>query len=231
MLDHHTEHPCHDNQKSPDIPQYDGNITIISDVSDTTLYTPCEGATPDLALLSPNNTVPNNSETSSNMQLNYRLNPVNQARRLYENTSRPVFDIRYNNLQIINGIKCHTNVSIDCNSGAYLTAVKPALEAIVIGWQHEIHSTLITCEDYSDRKDMSGRKVFTKLVLFLTERCSPAVKSKAVVHFYHTSCTIQVQGSSILSCGKSSPVWFVNHFLEPLARAHALARIVPRYLQ
>ena len=223
LLDHHTEHPCHASQAPSDIPQYDGNITLISDVSDV-MVSPLpipqdqssEVATHDHTLLSPNK-----SETSGSMELNYRINQVNQARRLYENTSRPVFDIRYNNLQIINGIKCHTNVSIDCNSGAYLTAVKPALEAIVIGWQHEIHSTLITCEDYSDRKDMSGRKVFTKLVLFLTERCSPAVKSKAVVHFYHTSCTIQVQGSSILSCGKSSPVWFVNHFLEPLARAHA----------
>ena len=113
-----------------------------------------------------------------------------------------------------------TNVSIDCNTGAYLSAVKPALELIVKGWQTEILSTLIHCEDLIPRSEMSGRKVSTKLVLYLTENKDPYTKIKVVLHFYHTSSTLQVQGSSLLSCGTSAPVWLVENFLEPLAASH-----------
>ena len=122
---------------------------------------------------------------------------------------------------MINGRQQPTNVSIDCNSGVYLSAVKPALEAITVGWQAEISSTTVFCDEISPRSDISGRRVCTKLVLYLTENLNPSVKCKVVLHFYHTSCTVQVQGSSPLLCGTSSPVWLVKHFLEPLATTHA----------
>lgn len=67
---------------------------------------------------------------------------------------------------------------------------------------------------------MSGRKVSTKLTLYLTENAAPSSKYKVVLQFYHTSSTLQAQGSSVLSCGTSSPVWLVKHFLEPLAAMH-----------
>ena len=102
-----------------------------------------------------------------------------------------------------------------------MSAVKPALEAISKGWQAEVSSTLITFDDKSDRSEMSGRKVSTKLTLFLTENSATSSKNKVVLHFYHTSSTLQAQCSSLLSCGISSPVWRVKNFLEPLATAHA----------
>ena len=101
-----------------------------------------------------------------------------------------------------------------------MTAVKPALELITEGWQSEILSTLIHCDNVSGRSELSGRKVSTKLVLYLTENSEPMVKIKVVIHFYHTSSTIQVQGSSLLTCGTSAPVWVVKNFLEPLAVTH-----------
>ena len=102
-----------------------------------------------------------------------------------------------------------------------MSAVKPALEAITTGWQTEIFSTVITCDEISPRCDMSGRKVCTKLVLYLIENKKISVKSKVVLHFYHTSSTLQAQGSSLLTCGTNSPVWLVKHFLEPLAAMHS----------
>ena len=68
---------------------------------------------------------------------------------------------------------------------------------------------------------MSGRKVSIKLTLCLTENSATSSKYKVVLHFYHTSSTLQAQGSSLLSCGTSSPVWLVKHFLEPLAVSHS----------
>ena len=104
----------------------------------------------------------------------------------------------------------------------YLSAVKPVLEAIAPGWQHEAHSTIITCEDKSDRTEFSGRRVSTKLVLFLTEISAPSVKNKVVLHFYHTSSTLQAQGSALLTSGVTTPVWLVSNFLEPLASHHVI---------
>ena len=99
------------------------------------------------------------SPGNQDIQYLYKLNPVNQARKLIENTSRPEFSIRYSNPQTILGVQHPTSVSVDCNSGVYLTAIKPALQAINVGWQTDILSTLIICEDISDRTDLSGRKV------------------------------------------------------------------------
>ena len=165
-------------------------------------------------------TVVDASSSTTGLQLQYTLSSMNQTRRLLKNTHRSALDIRFNNPQTIRGNQHPTNVSIDCNTGVYISAVKPALEAITIGWQMEVSSTLMTCEDKRDSTELSGRKVSTKLVLYLTESSAPSVKSKVVLHFYHTSSTLQVQGSSLLSSGVTSPVWLVNNFLEPLATTH-----------
>ena len=74
------------------------------------------------------------SPGNQDIQYLYKLNPVNQARKLIENTSRPEFSIRYSNPQTILGVQHPTSVSVDCNSGVYLTAIKPALQAINVGW-------------------------------------------------------------------------------------------------
>ena len=76
-----------------------------------------------------------------------------------------------------------------------------------------------------DQNELSGRKVATKLVLYLTENQKPSIRYKVVLHFYHTLSTLQAQGSSVLSCGLSAPVWLFNNFLEPLAASQATQNI------
>ena len=129
-----------------------------------------------------------------NMQYSYILNQAEQSKRLLGNTERPSYAIRQNNFQTIGGRKHPTSVSMDFNSGVYLSAVKPALQTISDGWSTTVLSTLIECKEVSDRREMSGRKVCTKLVLILTEKKSSEKQGKVVVHFYHTSNTLQVQG-------------------------------------
>ena len=152
------------------------------------------------------------------IQYSYTLNSSNQSKRLVDGSNLPAFNIKYNNPQIINGHEHPTNVTMDCNSGVYLSVVKPALEGISEEWQMEVAGTIISCGEFSDRRDMSGRRVQTKVVLYLIEKSNINVKSKVVLHFHHTSTTVQVQGSSLLSCGTVSPVWLVRNFLEPLTR-------------
>ena len=192
------------------IPQVDGNDSLCT--SDGFL-------TPNPDIASTNR--PSYNNTPGHMQLLYTLNPENQSKRLLENSSRHGIQIRYNNPQKIQGQQHPTNVSLDCNSGVYISAVKPALEAISEGWQTNVKSIQIQCEGMSTRLDMSGRKVQTKLTLYLTEQTSVTRRCKVVLHFYHTSNTVQVQGSSLLSCGTNAPVWLVKHFIEPLATVHA----------
>ena len=104
---------------------------------------------------------------------NYTLNSVSQTKRLLEKSSRPPMNIKHSNFQLIRGTEHPTSVSIDCNAGVYLSAVKPALEGIAAGWRHDLLNTADTCEDVSHRNDVSGRRVCTKLVLYLSEHCSP----------------------------------------------------------
>ena len=186
--------------------QVDGNMTL-SNLSDPAIVSAGSSCTSLTNQMTP--------------QYNYTLNSVNQTKRLFENSSRPPIDIRYSNPMTINGHSHPTNVSIDFNSGVYLSAVKPALDKITAGWQLEILSTLIQCEEVSPRSDISGRKVCTKMVLYLRENHTPSQRAKVVLHFYHTSNSLQVQGSQVMSTGVSSPVWLVTHFLEPLASSHA----------
>ena len=206
-----------------DIQQVDGNDSLMPDTS--IIQTPVQPQhdpnrpSPDPTIISTGTSAI--SSRSQDIQHLYTLNHVNQAKKLLENTSRPEFSIKFSNPQTILGVQHPTSVSVDCNSGVYMTAIKPALQAIYIGWQTDILSTLIVCEDMSDRTDLSGRKVCTKIVLFMTEKESPNLKNKVVLHFYHTSCTLLAQGSSVMSCGTCSPVWLVKNFLEPLATTHS----------
>ena len=191
------------------IPQVDGNMSL-STLSD-----------PDPATVSVfQSDMATSSQTHRGLQYEYELNSVNQTRRLFENSKRSPFEIRYSNPKTIKGITYHTSVSIDCNAGIYLSAVKPALERISPGWQQEVLNTSIICDSICPRNDISGRLVCTKLIMYLTENNTPQKKDKIVVHFYHTSNSIQVQGSHVMSTGESSPVWFSLHFLQPLANHH-----------
>ena len=160
-------------------------------------------------------------DNTSDLQYNYRLSSGNQSKRLVDNTDREPFEIRYSSPQMINGVKYPTNVSIDCTPGVYLTAVKPALEKISEGWQMEILNTHISCKEISNRREMSGRRVCTKAVFYLKEKCDATQEARAVTHFYHTSNTVQIQGLHLMSNGVTAPVWLTTNFLQPRASNHA----------
>ena len=171
----------------------------------------------------PNNDHPSTAGASHDIQYKYTLNPNKQSTRLLENSTRPAFDTKYKSYQNINGKRLPTSVTIDCNSGVYLSTVKPALENITEGWEITVCNTLITCEEVSDRNDLSGRRVCTKLTMFLSENSHE--KAKVVLHFYHTSTSLHLQGSHMMTSGVSSPVWLANNFLQPLASAQVSENI------
>ena len=127
-------------------------------------------------------TAPQPGQSQEFMQHKYSLNSVNQTKRLIESSNPPPMEIKYSNQQMIKGRRHPTSVSIDCNAGVYLSAVKPVLEEIDTGWTHDLMDTTVTCEEVSHRKDISGRKVCTKLVLYLSEQCSPLQRAKIVLH-------------------------------------------------
>ena len=186
---------CHsalcDDMTDISLMQVDGNMTL-SDLNDPAIISAVPSSTSMANQVTP--------------QYNYTLNSVNQTKRLFENSSRPPIDIKYSNPQTINGHSYPTNVSMDFNSGVFLSAVKPALDKISAGWQLELMNTLIQCEEVSPRSDISGRKVCTKMVLYLRENHTPPQRAKVVLHFYHTSNSVQVQGSQVMSTGVTSPV-------------------------
>ena len=202
------------------IPQVDGNDSI-SDISEYSGISPT--TTSVQSLVSPPMQLPSTSlpvSAPENIQYQYNINPMNQAKRLLENSVRPPLEIRYSNPQTIRGCQHPTSVSVDCNTGVYMSAIKPVLDNIKEGWRTVVSSVTIVCHDISDRTEMSGRKVCTKLVLHLIEQQAESVPCKVVLHFYHTSSTLHAQGSTILSSGVSAPVWLVKEFLEPLAISH-----------
>ena len=89
-----------------EIPQLDGNISL-TDLSISTCSTsalnPSSNRPEDTAILSVAEPAPGND--SDNIQLQYKLNPANQVRRLMDNTNRPGVEIQYKNMQMIIGRK------------------------------------------------------------------------------------------------------------------------------
>ena len=123
-------------------------------------------------------------------------------------------EVTFKNIQVINGENHPTNAYIECNAGNYISAVEPALESVSAGLKLDLTGVTIYCIDVSPRLDTSGKHVSTKLVFMVAVNTS----SKIVLHFYHTSNTILVQGSTIMPEGISFAAWLVKHFLEPLAQ-------------
>ena len=202
--------------------QADGNATIgtLSDAGDTVenidmhlppTHSPRTLSTPVAGLLL--NQL--SSSMSGNKTFDYSLNPLQQTKRLMDNALKPSMEVTLNNVRVINGENHPTNAFIECNAGTYISAVKPALEAVSVGWRHDLTGVTISCIDSIERSDQSGRHVSTKLTFMLMMDTS----AKITLHFYHTSNTIQVQGSTIMPEGISSAAWLVKYFLEPLAQS------------
>ena len=63
----------------------------------------------------------------------FQLNEQNQSKRLVENAQKTAFSVSYKDTRNLNGKTLPTSASIECNAGVYVTAIKPALEAILEG--------------------------------------------------------------------------------------------------
>ena len=210
--------------------QYDGNDTLNSDqfpsISNRRIM--FENQNPaqlDPAILTCGSTRPTTPSPSNNHQslvFNYSLNPHNQLNRLTANAQKLPITVNLNSFQVIQGENHPTNASLEFNPGTYLTVIKPALGAIFKGWETSIAGVTINCDDISDRLDITGNSVGSKLNLLLKPENDPN-HYKAVLHFYHTATKVQVQGSSIMPEGISSPAWLVKYFIEPLVNSQIAA--------
>ena len=156
------------------------------------------------------------------LTFNYSLNAENQANRLIKGAHRPPMSVTYNNFQTINDVQCALNATIECNSGVYLTAIKPALQAVTLDWSIEIDQWAVLCTMVSNRQDSTGMHlVNTQLKLSITSKeQDSAISHQITLHFYHTNDKILIQSSSIMSPGISAAAWLVKRFIEPLATEH-----------
>ena len=123
------------------IPQLDGNFSI----SDPVIS-------------------PSPGPSSGNMLYPYALNTSNQSTRLVTNASKPPVTITQNNLKTIRGATCATNVTMEFNSGVYITAIKPVLNSIKVGWKTIVSNWDISCTKLSNREDITITEegVFTR---------------------------------------------------------------------
>ena len=125
--------------------------------------------------------------------------------------------IFYNDIRTLQNKQVPANVKLEFNAGVYLSAIKPVLENIQEGWKTDIQNVTVLCNEVSERTDASkSLLVSTKLILSLLSKNVP---SKVVLHFYHTSDSVQIQGSSMIQ-GMSSVAWLVEFLIKPLANAH-----------
>ena len=190
------------------LPQLDGNDTITS-ASSTSFATRFDSE------------IPYPGTSSDNLIYNYSLNTENQTRRLVENASKPPIKVSHKNPKLVDGVEYATDVIIECSSGLYLTAIKPTLESVDVGWRTEVLDWIITCNNLSNRNDNQKQHLLcTQLSLTLSNKNLPESSHKATLHFYHTQDKIQIQGSSILSPGVTSATWLSSNLIEPLAAAH-----------
>ena len=163
----------------------------------------------------------NSGQGSKNFNYNYSLNIQNQTSRLVQNASKPPFTITQNSFKNVDGVEYVTNVNIQCSSGVYLTAIKPILNYVNIGWKTEVGDWTITCNKLSNRNDIQQQHLLcTQVSLLLLNRAHPEICHETTLHFYHTKDKIQIQGSSIMSPGVSSATWLSQNLIEPLAASH-----------
>jgi hypothetical protein len=159
---------------------------------------------------------------SRDITYKYSLNSHNQSRRLITGAQKPPLSFTYNNIKIVDDIQYAHNVNIELNSGVYLSAIKPVLETLNVGWSTELDNWIVTCTKMSNREDSTSVHLLcTVLTLLITSKdMTVLVKHQVTLHFYHTKDKIQVQGSTILSPGISSASWLAKHLIEPLAARH-----------
>ena len=186
------------------IPQVDGNDSLTTNDSETVSLGDVD--------------IP--SRSSQDMIFNYSLNPKHQTNRLISGATRPPLSVTYSNIQTIHGIQCALYASVECNSGVYLTAIKPTLQSVTDGWRANIDDWTVSCTKVSDRHDNSGAHLLSTQLKLNISKEGDTTNHQLTLHFYHTNDKILLQSSSVISPGVSAATWLVKNFVEPLAAHH-----------
>ena len=112
-------------------------------------------------------------------------------------------------------------LNLQFNAGVYLSAIKPVLETVDVGWSADIGDWVLTCAKVSDRKDnLDEHLLCTQIALIVKSKQDDLISHKVTLHCYHTNDKIQVQGTSIMAPGVSSATWTARNLIEPLAVSH-----------
>ena len=167
--------------------------------------------------------LPHAVSSTPDLTYNYSLNTQNQSRRLLTSALKSPLSITYKHFEVIDSIRYAFNVNIDCNSGVYLTAIKPMLETVNTDWKVNVDRWTVSCCSVSNRQDNTGRHLLcTVLSLAITDNdlSGASLPCKVTLHFYHTKDKIQVQSTAILTPGTSAATWLVKSLIEPLASDH-----------
>ena len=98
-----------------DIMQFDGN--------DSLDFLRTDGS--DSVQIMPEEDNPVSAPGSHDLRYNYTVNPQNQARRLVTSALESPLTVTSNHFEIVDNISYAFNVKVECNSGVYLTAIKP----------------------------------------------------------------------------------------------------------
>ena len=198
-------HVYHQDPAVYSLPQLDGNDTLDSRMSGISQL---------------------DSSATTDLTYNYSVNTHNQTRRLLTSAQKPPMSVTSNNFEVVDNIPYAFNVNVECNSGVYMKAIKPVLEAVNTEWVLKVDNWSVTCSKVSNRQDNTGRHLLcTVLTLAMTDDDLQGASQshKVTLHFYHTKDKIQVQSSGILSPGTGAASWLVRNVIEPLVSDHIAA--------
>ena len=136
------------------------------------------------------------------MLLRHALNRDKQAINVVAGITKP--DIEF----IISPSR--ENVNVHCNPGFYGQVVKPAFCTITEGFSFPVNSLTLSCSAVIPHLDTSLIEE-RRMVKFYFLLCG--IPSTVTVHFHHTTCNIQIQGSRIMPDLNTSAVLFVKNAL------------------
>ena len=195
------------------IPQMDGNDSLGSLQSYSVSSPRGQGGVP------PANSI-QHCTNSQDLTFNYSLNNEHQANRMIAGATRPSLSVTYNNIQTIQGIQYALFATVECNSGVYLTAIKPALQAVTNDWSMDINGWVVSCTSVSNRQDNTGTHLLSTQLKLIISNQDSTVSHHITLHFYHTNDKILIQSSTVILPGMSAATWLVKHFIEPLTATH-----------
>ena len=206
------------------IPQTDGNNTIVSDEHSSKL-TEREIYERDPELLySAYTVVEDEEEPKDTVALNhadhapaekqagpshfvrnhtFTLNREKQTANLAQDSAIGDFEITVNDND--------ANVNIKCSSGFYATVARPAMSSFLQGTNFAVGSVQMNCFHVAYNRDQTG--VEESRVLHINLDAS-LLKAKVTISLHHTTRLLQIQGGAEMPGGTKGATWFLESYLK-----------------